>query len=125
MYIYYDVKTDYLEAFEKNVSNYGHFIDDGVFEIRSKKTKEVIGYGIENASKKVKKLDTFNALLKFSIIVKILRLKKGLTQKEMAKKLNISLLPYQRIESGTNNPTLKTILKIKKVFPELNLDEVA
>ena len=43
----------------------------------------------------------------------------------MAKKLNILLLPYQRIESGKNNPTLKTVLKIKKVFPELNLDEVA
>ena len=93
--------------------------------MRSTKTKEAIGYGIENASKKIKKLNFFNALLKFSIMVKVLRLKRGLTQKEMAKKLNISLLPYQRIESGKNNPTLKTILKIKKVFPELNLDEVA
>ena len=110
---------------EKNVSNYGHLIDEGVFEMRSTKTKEAIDYGIENASKKIKKLNFFNALLKFSIMVKVLRLKRGLTQKEMAKKLNISLLPYQRIESHKNNPTLKTILKIKKVFPELKLDEVA
>lgn len=125
MYIYYDAKTDYLEIFKKEALNYAHLTNDGIFEMRSQRTKEVIGYGIENASKKIKKLDIFDALLKFSIMIKILRLKKGLTQKEMAKKLNISLLPYQRIESGKNNPTLKTILKIKKVFPELKLDEVA
>ena len=35
MYIYYDVKTDYLEVFKKSVSNYGHLIDDGVFEMQS------------------------------------------------------------------------------------------
>ena len=125
MYIYYNTKTDYLEVFKKEASNYGHLIDDGVFEMRSTETKEVIGYGIENASQEIKKLNIFDALLKFSIIVKILRLQKGITEEEMAKKLNIALLPYQQIESGKNNPTLETVLKIKKILPELKIDEVA
>ena len=76
MYIYYDAKTDYLEVFKKDASNYAHLTNNGIFEMRSKRTKEVIGYGIESASKEIKKLDIFDALLKFSIMVKILRLKK-------------------------------------------------
>ena len=52
------------------------------------------------------------------------RLKKGLTQTEIAKRMGIKLLPYQRLEPGVNNPTLKTILKIKEVLPEIKLDKV-
>ena len=80
MYIYYDAKTDYLEIFKKETLNYAHLTNDGIFEMRSKRTKEVIGYGIENASKKIKKLDIFDALLKFSTMVKILRLRKSVSQ---------------------------------------------
>ena len=47
----------------------------------------------------------FDPLLKLSIFIKIARLKRGLTQTQMAKKMGIRLLPYQRLESGTNRRT--------------------
>ena len=39
--------------------------------------------------------------------------------------MNIGLLPYQRLESGKNNPTLKTMLKVIEIFPEIELDKIA
>ncbi|MBL7665628.1 MAG: helix-turn-helix transcriptional regulator [Bacteriovoracaceae bacterium] len=125
MYIHYDAKTDYLEVLEKKGANYSEIHENGIYKIHSEKNKKIVGYGIENASIKIEALNFFEPLIKFSIMIKILRLKKGLTQIQAAKKLGISLLPYQRIESGKNNPTLKTILRIKEVFPELKLDKVA
>lgn len=64
-------------------------------------------------------------LVKFAVQVKIARLKRGFTQEKMARQMGIGLLPYQRLESGNNNPTLKTILKLKEVLPEVSLDKLA
>jgi len=125
MYIFYNNKTDYLEIFRKKVSNYGESIKKGVVEFRAEKNDKVVGYGIENAAKTIDKFDFISPQEKFSILVKIARLKHGLTQVDAAKKLGMKLLPYQRIESGSNNPTLKTILKIKSLFPEISLSKVA
>lgn len=50
------------------------------------------------------------------------RLKKGLTQKEVAKRLGVPLYSYQKLESSkTSNPQWKTLLKLNKVFPRLSL----
>ena len=125
MYIYYDIKTDYLEVIEKKMANYSEVLKRGIFEIKSEKNNKTIGYGIENASKMIHKIDLFSSYTMLSILIKMARLERGFTQKKMAKKMGIGLLPYQRLESGINNPTLKTILKIKEVFPEIGLDKVA
>lgn len=125
MYIYYDAKTDYLEVLERKCANYSEVLKAGIFEIRSERSDRVIGYGIENASKRLEKLDLFNPYQKLSIMVKMARLSRGLTQVQMAKKMKIGLLPYQRLESGSHNPTLKTLLRLKEVLPEVNLDEIA
>ena len=125
MYIFYNKKTDYLEILRHKVPNYGEFDKKGIAVFRAEKGNKIIGYGIEDISKKIDKLDIVSPFEKFSILVKIARIKHGYTQKQVAEKLGIKLLPYQRIESGTNNPTLKTILKIKDVFPEIELSKVA
>ena len=44
------------------------------------------------------------------------RLMYGFTQKQMAKKLNISYRAYQAYEYGQNNPTLPMLYKIKEIF---------
>lgn len=71
MYIYYHQKTDYLEVFKKEGNNYGHLMDDGIFEMRSTQTEEVIGYGLENISKHIDKLDMFEPSVRTAIIHKI------------------------------------------------------
>jgi len=125
MYIYYNDKTDYLEVLEKKVKNYSVPLKNGLFRIFTEKGNKSIGYGVENVSKRLKDLDIFDPFVKLSIMIKISRLKHHYTQQQVASKLNMGLLPYQRLESGKNNPTLKTLLKVKKVLPDLDLSKVA
>lgn len=125
MYIFYNEETDYLEVLERKCRNYSVLIDDGVFEIRAEANKKKIGHGLEDASKYLHEVDFFDPYVKLSANIKIARLKRGLTQAQMAKKMGIGLLPYQRLESGRNNPTLKTLLKLKSVLPEIDLESLA
>ncbi len=125
MYIYYDNKTDYLEVLEKKVLNYSIPLKNGVFKILSEKGKKVIGYGVEGASERINELAMFDPFVKLSIMIKISRVKHHYTQQQLAKKMGMGLLPYQRLESGENNPTLKTLLKVKEVLKDIDLSLVA
>jgi antitoxin HicB len=62
----------------------------------------------------------------FAFHLRRLRLKRGLTQKEAAKRLGFkNLFSYQRLESPKNaNPALDTIAKVMRLFPELSVDEI-
>ncbi|MGK5086501.1 type II toxin-antitoxin system HicB family antitoxin [Bdellovibrionota bacterium FG-2] len=62
----------------------------------------------------------------FSFYLRQLRLVRGLTQKEVAQQLGIkNLYSYQRLESSkTANPELATIIQLKRIFPEMSLDEL-
>jgi len=52
------------------------------------------------------------------------RIKKGLTQKEVAEKLGMKgVYSYQRLEKKCN-PTLELIFKLVCLFPSLSLDEI-
>lgn len=44
------------------------------------------------------------------------RLSKGLTQKQVAKKLGVSYRTYQAYEYGQNNPPLPILYKLQKLF---------
>lgn len=125
MYVYYDDKTDFLEVLEKKVPNYSVPMKNGIFKILSEKGKKVIGYSVEGASERISELSFFNPFVKLSIMIKISRIKHQYTQSQMAKKLGIGLLPYQRLESGENNPTLKTLIKLKEVLQDVDLSLVA
>ena len=62
----------------------------------------------------------------FAFHLRRLRLKRKLTQQEAAKRMGFkNLYSYQRIENAKiANPELTTIIQIKKVFPEFNLDDI-
>lgn len=51
----------------------------------------------------------FDPFLKLSIMIKISRLKHHLTQQQLADKLGIGLLPYQRLESGEQSYAKNTV----------------
>ncbi|NGX55582.1 MAG: hypothetical protein KR126chlam2_01219 [Chlamydiae bacterium] len=64
-----------------------------------------------------------NPQIAFAASVRNNRLQKGLTQQQVAKMMGFDkIYSYQRLESKSCNPSLKTISKIKEVFPELSLD---
>lgn len=61
----------------------------------------------------------------FSFYVRFFRKKHKLTQKQMANKLGFrSIFQYQRLESANYNPTLNTLALVKRLFPEISLDQL-
>jgi antitoxin HicB len=62
----------------------------------------------------------------FAFLLRSLRLKRGLTQSDAARLLGFkNLFSYQRLESARKaNPELETLAKVRRVFPELSLDEI-
>jgi DNA-binding XRE family transcriptional regulator len=125
-YIHYDAKTDYLEVVNHKCETVAHDIGEGIFELRTTRGRgKIVGHAVMDASTRLSELGFLDSLVKFAVQVKVARLQRGLTQEKMAKQMGIGLLPYQRLESGGNNPTLKTILKLKEVLPEISLDKIA
>lgn len=59
----------------------------------------------------------------FSFLMRYHRIKHGMTQNQVAKKLGFdNINSYQRLERRKCNPNLKTLSKIKAIFPEFSLD---
>lgn len=59
-------------------------------------------------------------------MVRYYRIKHKMTQKQIAEKMGFSdIYSYQRLETPKCNPTLKTILRIKEILPEISIDLVA
>lgn len=56
--------------------------------------------------------------------LKTFREKEGLTQQEMADKLEVSLIQYQFIESGRRNPSFKVLENFKKAFAKASVDKI-
>jgi len=60
----------------------------------------------------------------FSILLRNCRMKRRLTQKQVADRLGMrNLYSYQRLERRSN-PNLATLRKLKTVFPDLSVDYV-
>ncbi len=127
MYIFYDKDLDYIEIFFKKESNYLVPMDDNeqIGEFFSEQNDSLIGYSIENLKDNFERLSFLSPYQKLSVAIKKYRIENGKTQQEVANEMGIQLLPYQRLESGDNNPTFKTLLKVKEVFPEIELDKIA
>lgn len=61
-----------------------------------------------------------------ALLLRMERLKKGLSQKEAAVRLGVPLYSYQRLEHAkTANPEWKTLVKLLRVFPHLMLRQAA
>lgn len=56
--------------------------------------------------------------------VKRFRAKKGLTQIQVAQRVGITVTSYQRIEYGTQRPSLATAIKIADILDVVDLREL-
>ena len=64
-----------------------------------------------------------NPQIALTLLVRTERLRKKWTQRVTAKHLGIPLYSYQKLEdSKTANPEWKTVIKLRRVFPNLNLN---
>lgn len=123
-YIFYDAKTDFLEVMDKRAEATGEDRGDGYFVLLDPRKRE-IGFAISDASLRISEISALDPLLRFAITIRIARMKRGLTQTQMAGMMGVALLQYQRLETGDNNPTLRTILRLRKLLPEVSVDKVA
>lgn len=53
-----------------------------------------------------------------------LRMEQQFNQKEMATAIDVSASYYYKVESGYQNPSYDFLCKLKKRFPEANIDEL-
>ncbi len=61
--------------------------------------------------------------LKYRILLKELRTEAGLTQQQMAEKLETSQQNYQRYESGQIEPNIATLIALSRIF-DVSIDEL-
>lgn len=54
----------------------------------------------------------------------LFRKNRNMSCEEMARELNISLSYYWKIEKGERNPSYNFLDKLKKIFPEINIDRI-
>ena len=67
-----------------------------------------------------------NPQIALAVLLRVERLKRKWTQKVAAEEVGIPLYSYQKLEySKTSNPEWKTLVKLRRVFPKLNLNEAA
>ncbi len=125
MILFYDKDIDYLEILSKKEDNYADELSKFVTVFRSEKTKKVIGYGFEKASQTVFNDFHLSIQLKLSALLKMVRVKEGLTQNQVAKKMGaITLRHYQRLESGEENTTLSMIEAMMTAFPKVDFSRL-
>jgi len=66
-----------------------------------------------------------DTLIAFAFLMRYFRIKYKLTQQQVAKKMGFeTLYSYQRLEAKQCNPSLKMLMKIKKVYPEFSIDQI-
>lgn len=64
-----------------------------------------------------------DAEVAFSFLIRYHRIKHGMTQSQVARKMGFeNVNGYQRLERKKCNPNLKTLSKIKEIFPDFSLD---
>ncbi len=64
-----------------------------------------------------------DAEVAFAFLVRYHRIKHNMTQSEVARKMGFeNVNGYQRLERKKCNPNLKTMSKIKAIFPDFSLD---
>ena len=56
--------------------------------------------------------------------VKQFRLAKGLSMDNIARAIGVSLSFYEKVERGHAQPSRAFMQKIKKAYPEINIDEM-
>jgi antitoxin HicB len=63
----------------------------------------------------------------FALVLRMARLKHHYTQRQTADLLGFkNISAYQKLEkSKTANPGLETLVKVKRVFPEIQIDDIA
>jgi antitoxin HicB len=115
-------QAENMEELERNMKE---VLDLYLDEPADSKTVYPMPRDIIKESKNIVKVKA-NPQIAFAFYLRMLRIQHNLTQKQVAELLDLkNMYSYQRLESSKKaNPELKTLGKIKEVFPEFDLNYV-
>ncbi len=136
MKIRYNRKTDYLEVFFRVENSYyesSSLSNDVLTVFCGEESKDVIGYGIDDAFVNLSKSNKFTHKQKLALYSWIIRKKKKLTQEEFAEHLSskyndnegMSIRTIQRIEDCETNAPYYYPIELKKIDPDFDLNYIA
>lgn len=121
--LFYDADIDYLEVFFDRTPNYGEDIEKGLTVFKDEKNDKIVGYGFYRPLKNILSTSLLDAKTKIAVLCFLKRKSLGLTEREVAAKLDISYRTYQRIEEGEISK-IDDLLKIAKLISDLDLSKV-
>ncbi len=85
-------------------------------KVKFKTLKDVMNEEVKGDKDRILAIEVERAKLVMAEKLVEIREKQGMTQAELAKRLNISQQVISRIESGENNLTLTTLIKLLAVY---------
>lgn len=113
MKVSYDLDLDLLEISLRKASTVGVSSDhDDILMFKDKKTGDIVGWEVENASRSLHLIISELSLSKREVLGVLLHINRkmaGKTQEEYAAMLNTSLSNYKRIENAEANFTFDTL----------------
>jgi DNA-binding XRE family transcriptional regulator len=121
--LFYDPDTDYLEVFFQKKPNYGEDIANGVIAFKSERSDKIVGFGFYRPLKVILTSPLLEPKTKMAIICFVKRKLMGVTQKELASRLNLSYRTYQRIEEGEISK-IDDFLKISKFISDVDFSKI-
>lgn len=121
--LFYDPDISYLEVFFKKTPNYGVDLNSKIIEFRSESNDEIVGYGIHHPEKAIPSATFMPPKIKIAVICFLKRKEAGLSEKEVAARLEMSYRTYQRIEEGEISK-IDDLLKISKFISNIDFSKL-
>lgn len=115
----YDRDIDLLEVMDEGHKTIGKEVSDALTLFFTERDNELVGFSLEAASENLNALELVPYDLRLAAIVRLVRGVLGITQQELADKLDVNIRTIQRFESGAeSNATFDNLIGIVDAAPD-------
>ncbi|HXH75729.1 MAG TPA: helix-turn-helix transcriptional regulator [Bacteriovoracaceae bacterium] len=121
--LFYDPDIDYLEVFFQKTPNYGDETETGIITFKNEKNDKIVGYGFHKPAKVILNSFILSPKIKIAVMCFLKRKKLGLSERELASRLNLSYRTYQRIEEGEISK-IDDFLKISEYISDVDFSKI-
>ncbi len=111
--LFYDQDIDYLEVFFQKTSNYGDETEKGIITFKNEKNDKIVGYGFHKPAKVILNSFLLSPKTKIAVMCFIKRKQIGLSERELASRLNLSYRTYQH---GCSRDAMPEYEKLEPYF---------
>ena len=111
--------------FESAAESYVDDYENGIDVVLSEENDKIIGYNLYNARESIINFKEVLSTQKLAMLIKIYRMRAGLTQEQLHIKSNVSLPTIKLIEAGKRETGIENLFKIKRVLTEMDLNSLS